>query len=206
MKSQQLRVAAISLIIAITLILGRFSSAGINSQESKGRSVKSENPAISENAVDDLIKDQSENQSMRWFYSNPASSLRGCALVIHGLNLRPEKMQPIISQLTAAGIDVLRLSLRGHGKNYTLSGDFDEEQARMEAFRNVSYPMWMNEAHLAYQQLKKRGAEKGVPLYLAAFSLGGLIGLDLLASNSDVQFDRLILFAPAIRLRAKVYL
>lgn len=64
----------------------------------------------------------------------------------------------------------------------------------------------MNEAYLAYLQLKDRGAEKKVPLFLTAFSLGGLIGLDLFASNAEVKFDKLVLFAPAIRLHATIYL
>jgi pimeloyl-ACP methyl ester carboxylesterase len=64
----------------------------------------------------------------------------------------------------------------------------------------------MNEAHLAYLQVKARGKAKGVPLFLAAFSLGGLIGLDLFAAYADVEFDKLVLLAPAIRLHASAYL
>ena len=115
-------------------------------------------------------------------------------------------MQPIISKLTESGVDVLRLSLRGHGENFTHGSGTDQDQARLEAFKNVSYQLWMNEAYLAYLQLKKRGAEKEIPLFLTAFSLGGLIGLDLFASNADVQFDKLVLWAPAIRLHATIYL
>jgi esterase/lipase len=98
------------------------------------------------------------------------------------------------------------LTLRGHGENYNQSNDTEEDQARLDAFKNVSYRVWMNEAHLAYLQVKDRGAEKKVPLFLTAFSLGGLIGLDLFASYPDVKFDKLVLFAPAIRLHAMIYL
>jgi len=113
---------------------------------------------------------------------------------------------PIISELAESGIDVLGLSLRGHGENYARSNGVNEDQARLDTFKNVSYQLWMNEAYLAYLQLKEKGEEKGVPLFLTAFSLGGLIGLELFASHADVQFDKLILFAPAIRLHAIVYL
>jgi alpha-beta hydrolase superfamily lysophospholipase len=115
-------------------------------------------------------------------------------------------MQPIISALTDAGIDVLSLSLRGHGENFHRGNGVDEDTARLNTFKTVSYQLWMNEAYLAYLQLKERGSEKGVPLFLTAFSLGGLIGLDLFAANSGVAFDKLVLLAPAIRLHAFVYL
>ena len=85
---------------------------------------------------------------------------KGVALVIHGLNLRPDKMQTIISVLAESGMDVLRLSLRGHGENYTHRADINEEQARLEAFKAVSYPLWLNEAYLAYTQVRETAKQK----------------------------------------------
>jgi esterase/lipase len=76
----------------------------------------------------------------------------------------------------------------------------------LESFKNVSYPLWTNEAYLAYLQVQKRAQQKQVPVFLTAFSIGGLIGLDLLASNSDVHFDKIVLLAPAIYLRITIYL
>ena len=207
MKPKLMGVAIIGLMLSIAMIYPEGSFGGLNLQEEeKGFSAPSGGAAFSETAVDEVIKQQSEDHSTRWFYSVAPARLKGVALVIHGLNLRPDRMQPIISKLTESGIDVLRLSLRGHGENYTHSNGAAEDQARLEAFKSVSYPLWMNEAYLAYLQVKERGAEKGVPLFLTGFSLGGLIGLDLVASNPDVRFDKFILFAPAIRLHATIYL
>ena len=101
---------------------------------------------------------------------------------------------------------MLALSLLGHGDNYSRAEGMDEERARLESFKKVSYGVWMREAYLAYLQVKARGQDRGVPLFLTAYSLGALIGLDLFASNADVAFDKLILFAPAIRLRGVIYL
>jgi alpha-beta hydrolase superfamily lysophospholipase len=115
-------------------------------------------------------------------------------------------MKSIIDSLTRAGIDVLSLSLRGHGKNYAPREGLDADAARMVTFKNVSYPLWTNEAYLAYKQTQKRAQQRQVPVFLAAFSIGGLIGLDLFATHSDVHFDRIVLFAPAISLRATIYL
>ncbi len=109
-------------------------------------------------------------------------------------------MQSIISGLTESGIDVLRLSLRGHGENYTHHAGIEEDRARLEAFKAVSFPLWLNEAYLAYSEAQKRAARKKVPLFFVGFSLGGLIGLDLFASQEEVRFDRMVLFAPAIKL------
>jgi pimeloyl-ACP methyl ester carboxylesterase len=206
MRPKLVVIAILGLILPIALFFMKASSGGLNPEDTKSAAGVPDTAASSETAIDDFLKNQSEDHSMQWFYSDKQNELKGVALVIHGLNLRPDRMQPIISELTESGIDVLGLSLRGHGENFTHSKGVDEDQARLEAFKNVSYPVWMNEAYLAYLQLKARGVEKDVPIFLTAFSLGGLIGLELFASHADVQFDKLILFAPAIRLHAIVYL
>ena len=182
------------------------SFGGLKPENKKQFSSVPRTAASSENSVDNFIKNQSEDHSMQWFYSDTQDELKGVALVIHGLNLRPDRMQPIISKLIESGMDVLGLSLRGHGENFTHSKGVDKDQARLETFKNVSYQVWMNEAYLAYLQLKERGAEKGVPLFLTTFSTGGLIGLDLFVTYPEVTFDKIVLFAPAIKLHAIVYL
>jgi alpha-beta hydrolase superfamily lysophospholipase len=115
-------------------------------------------------------------------------------------------MMPIISALTDSGIHVLRLSLRGHGKNYDHRLHLQTDEARLESFKGVSYRQWINEARRAYWQVKEQGKQEKVPVFLAAFSVGGLLGLDLFAATPGVQFDKMVLFAPAIRLYALLYL
>ncbi len=152
------------------------------------------------------VGDEYERYAIRWFNNQSGEETKGVALVIHGLNLRPDKMQTIISVLAGSGIDVLRLSLRGHGENYSHHPGIDEEHARLQAFKDVSFSLWRDEAYLAYTQIRQKAAEKKVPLFFVGFSLGGLVGLDLFASRSDVQYDRVILFAPAIKLHPLHYL
>jgi len=206
MRPNLVVVAVFGLILAIVLISQKDSSGGLKPGDKEKFSTIPDTADSSETAIDEFIKEQSEGHSTRWFYSDAQKALKGVALVIHGLNLRPDRMQPIISKLTESGIDVLGLSLRGHGENYTHRKGIDIDRARLEAFKNVSYQVWINEAYLAYLQLKERAEEKGVPLFLTAFSLGGLIGLDLFASHAEVRFDKLVLFAPAIRLHGTIYL
>ncbi len=162
--------------------------------------------AVSRPVSDNFTEDFPDNPSIGWYKSVKPGELNGVALVIHGLNLRPDRMGPIMNNLTRSGIDVLGVSLRGHGDNYAHHDDADSDSARLESFKNVSFPLWINEAYLAYLQIQKRAQQQNIPVFLTAFSVGGLIGLDLLASHSDVQFDKIVLFAPALSLRATIYL
>jgi len=190
----------------MTLIGISNAFAGLRPVEDTTDSTPPVSSAISQPAGDLPAEDQTVNMATQWFNSPTPESLQGVALVIHGLNLRPDKMSTIIDNLTRAGIDVLSLSLRGHGENYALREGLDADAARMETFKNVSYSLWSNEAYLAYKQAQKRAQQRQVPVFLTAFSIGGLIGLDLFTSNPDVHFDRIVLFAPAISLRATIYL
>ena len=168
------------------------------------------------------INDQPENYSMRWYESKnpdenkgvalgeardvPLAETRAVALVIHGLNLRPSRMEPIINILTDSGIDALNLSLRGHGPNYDRHAHSDPARARLDAFKSVSYQLWMDEVCSAYSTAKRRSDKRGVPLFLIGYSLGGLVGADLLATDPGVHFDKMVLFAPAVKMHLRNYL
>jgi esterase/lipase len=197
----------VALCIAGLTLFGIVTAfGGLRQAEDGAVSMPTGSTVISQPAAGDLAEDQPENHSIRWFNSPTAARLKGVALVIHGLNLRPERMQPIIDNLTRHGIDVLSLSLRGHGENYAHRDDMDAAAARLETFKHVSYPLWTDEAYLAYRQVQKRAQQQQIPVFLTAFSTGGLIGLDLMVSNPDVHYDRIVLLAPAISLRATIYL
>ena len=201
----------IILLIACLTLLGIFlalsdTAGGLRPVNDTTVSKPPASLAGSQFVGDNFMEDDPDNPSIGWYKSQKPGELNGVTLVIHGLNLRPDRMKPIISVLTEAGLDVLGLSLRGHGANYAHRDDMDAATARLESFKNVSYPLWINEAYLAYLQVQKRAQQQNVPVLLTAFSVGGLIGLDLFASNADVQFDKMVLLAPAISLRATIYL
>jgi len=198
---------SIFILIAWFLLLGIFTAfGGLRPVEDSVVSNQTGSSAIAQPAAEVLAEDQPENLSMHWFNSPNPEALQGVALVIHGLNLRPDRMAPIINNLTQSGIDVLGLSLRGHGANYAHRDEMDAAAARLESFKNVSYTLWLNEAYLAYRQVQKRAKQENIPVFLTAFSIGGLIGLDLLISNPDVRFDKIVLLAPAISLNPTIYL
>jgi alpha-beta hydrolase superfamily lysophospholipase len=203
-----LRAKILSGFVALVLIVaGSYMVEGRSPKEAKQVPIAVQKASrLSQTAKNIRSENQSENCATHWFKNNTREKTKGVALVIHGLNLRPDKMQTIISVLAESGIDVLRLSLRGHGQNYTHRADMNEEQARLEAFKAVSFPLWSNEAYLAYTQVREAAIQKKVPLFFVGFSLGGLIGLDLFASQPEVHYDRMILFAPAIKLHSLHYL
>jgi len=140
--------------------------------------------------------------SVDWFPHSCATSLKGVAVVIHGLNLNPVRMAAVITALNEAGIDALRLSLKGHGDNFTPREGMDATEARLETFKGVSYLLWVQETLSGYEQARQTARQNQAPLFLVGFSYGGLIGLDLLASREDVQFQRAVLLAPALHLRS----
>jgi alpha-beta hydrolase superfamily lysophospholipase len=135
-----------------------------------------------------------------WFPPPGPGAPRAVALVIHGLNLDPERMQPVVDALNAEGVDVLRLSLSGHGRNFAHREGMDAADARMEAFKTVSYARWSAETLAAWREARQRAESREIPLLLVGFSLGGLLGLDLLASRPEEPCARVILFAPAVSL------
>ena len=146
-----------------------------------------------------------DDQSVRWYDKKRLRQLRGVALVVHGLNQKPEKMGAIISLLNKEGIDVLNLSLSGHGDNYVPQGRKNQDDQRLATFRKVTYELWSAEAYRAYRQVYQRGELKKVPVFFIGFSLGGLLGCDLLVSHADVGFDRMVLFAPALNITNKSF-
>jgi pimeloyl-ACP methyl ester carboxylesterase len=140
-----------------------------------------------------------------WFRRTEAAELRGVALVVHGLNLKPARMADVIAVLNEGGIDALRLSLRGHGDNFRQREGLDEIQSRMEDFKGVSRSLWFRETLEGFEEARSFAHERRVPLFLVGFSYGALIGLDLLAAGPDAAFDRALLFAPALSLRGWDY-
>ena len=153
-----------------------------------------------------LKNSESENPAIRWYKRKNAARLNGVALVIHGLNGRPQKMESIIAEMTSAGIDCLNLSLRGHGENYSRLDRTDSAEARLETFKTVSYQLWRAEIYHAYQQVKIKGNRHKTCVFLIGFSMGGLLGVDLFTSNPYVKFDKMVLFAPALKMHNRNYL
>jgi alpha-beta hydrolase superfamily lysophospholipase len=143
---------------------------------------------------------------LQWFPAAPLQPVRAVALVAHGLNVKPVRMAPLAHCLTAHGIETLNITLHGHGANYVRRPGAQPDAARLESLRQVSYQLWRDELYAAYKIGALRAAQLGpVPVYLVAYSLGGLIGCDLFAGTPDVNFDKMVLFAPALQIQPLSY-
>lgn len=146
------------------------------------------------------------DNTLQWVKIPKSKRIKGVALVVHGLNLKPERMQSVIVELNDAGIDVLNLSLRGHGDNYRKNATVSAEESRLESFRAVTCSLWLAEIYEAYLKVRKRASKDHVPVYFIGYSIGGLLGCDLLLRHPDVYYDRMVLFAPALNITMESYL
>jgi alpha-beta hydrolase superfamily lysophospholipase len=126
---------------------------------------------------------------------------RGVAVVVHGLNLKPERLRPLVDEVRQWGIGAVFCSLQGHGENYQPLAGQPEVAARLAAFRQVSYAGWRREILAAYETAATLATDHGAPVFLLAFSLGALLGCELQVTEPTVRFDRMALLAPALALR-----
>ncbi|MEJ2728765.1 MAG: alpha/beta hydrolase [Deltaproteobacteria bacterium] len=191
------------LIVSLTLSTG---SSGVSDMVGGDQSVSVESgrPLLALAYSDERSDEkETENPSIRWYKRKDNTKLNGVALVIHGLNCRPDKMKSIIAKMNDFGIDCLNLSLRGHGENYSALNHAESADARMEAFKSVSYPLWKSEVYQASQRVERIGNLYAAPMFFIGFSMGGLLGVDLLSSNPRVKFDKMVLFAPAIKMHKR---
>jgi esterase/lipase len=133
---------------------------------------------------------------LKWFPAENPSQRSGVALVVHGLNLRPNRMKGIIGLLNTLGIDAALLSLTGHGDAYLTEG-IPLKVTRLESFKKVTYPMWQQEIVKAYQAVRTAAGDS-LPLFLVGYSLGGLLSCDLMISRPDIKIDKMVLLAPAL--------
>jgi alpha-beta hydrolase superfamily lysophospholipase len=123
----------------------------------------------------------------------PRSIPGAAAVVVHGLNLKPSRMNDIVSELNKKNILVLRVSLTGH------RGDLKE-------FKRVERSDWLIDLLHAYRIALEKAESLGIPLYFVGYSLGCPVVLDLMISHKEVSFDKTVFFAPAIALRNYTHL
>lgn len=143
--------------------------------------------------------------TLQW-YADTVGAACGVALVLHGLNVDPRRMEPLAQALNSFGIEALSCSLMGHGANYLPLPGVSAADARLASLRRVTSGLWLDEVRAACAIAAQRAAQQGVPLHLLGFSLGGLLGCTAALAAADVRFDRLVLLAPALAIhrRSKV--
>jgi hypothetical protein len=151
------------------------------------------------------MEKRSIGHSLEWKANTSASTPSAVALVIHGLNINPVCMDPLIRELNECGVATLGCALSGHGPNYLPISNVTEGKARLAWLGRVSYKLWRDETAAAARVAAQQAERLGVPLVLAAFSLGALIGCTAALHCADIRFAKLVLFAPALRIHRRSY-
>lgn len=113
-------------------------------------------------------------------------AIKGVALVVHGLNFKPERMDDWAQILRRHGVVTFRLTLFGH-----------DSETRMQ---HATADIWRTQLDANVKAAQSLAAQLGVPVFYLGYSLGGLLGVDYLArrQNNDARFDKMVLLAPAI--------
>jgi alpha-beta hydrolase superfamily lysophospholipase len=129
-----------------------------------------------------------------WMFPEAGVERRAVAVLVHGLNTKPDKMDALAHVLNAAGIGVLRVTLQGHG---CLSP---------AEFQGVSTAQWFYDLLRAYCIASSYAREYGLPLYYVGYSAGGGLMVDLIQRkwHEAIRFDKMVLLAPGLSLRQPV--
>ena len=146
------------------------------------------------NHVNSLYAENANELPQYWETTLPYP--RGLVMVVHGLNVKPSKMGApsaegtLVKLLLDSGYHVYRVTLKGH------SGPLDDMQ-------NITRSDWIYDAYTQYCQAKTIAEGERLPLYLLGFSLGALVYEVLMNEETaiPVQFEKAILFSPAVALR-----
>lgn len=110
---------------------------------------------------------------------------KAVVLIAHGLNLLPSKMDDIANFLQANNYDVYRLALSGHRGNF-------------EELKHITRQIWLEDFAGGYKTAKERAGELNIPIYFLGYSLGGVLAVDSVVSDTSIRFEKIVLFAPAI--------
>lgn len=113
--------------------------------------------------------------------------VKAVALIIHGLNFLPNKMDDWALLLAERGAISVRLSLYGH------TGD-------LALMQGVNQDIWRTQVDMGFRRARDLAEEHGVSLVFLGYSLGGLLGVDWVSRQEPHNrlFDKMLLLAPAI--------
>lgn len=157
------RVTAFLVALFFTVVFLDGCSAELNRQHQKGG----------------VCKVLPKESSLKVF---PVEQPSGVVILAHGLNNKPEVMDPIAGLLNGENLTAIRLSFRGH-----------TEQSRMG---DVDATQWIEDLAFAYCYAREN--YPGAQLYNLSFSLGSAVTVAFLERFKEARFDKMIFLAPAI--------
>ena len=138
------------------------------------------------------------NSNERFHYDNAEKNIwinslqentKGIFLIVHGLNLKPSKMNTIANYWSSKGYSVLR---------GTLSGHFGSKEEML----TITQKKWRKDVTNLICESLNESRQNNVPLYFLGYSLGAATLLDTIKSMGFPNpFKKMILLAPAIRIK-----
>lgn len=117
--------------------------------------------------------------------------INGVFLVTHGLNNKPEVMNDISYYLNSLGFHVLQIKLKGHTNSSNWPSCLKADD-------------WLNNIKNAYCYSKINFPQ--LKIFGLGYSLGAAATLAFIEQFENINFEKLVLIAPAIKLRWKVNL
>jgi esterase/lipase len=120
-------------------------------------------------------------------FPKPCQKIKAVAVILHGLNFKPEKMDDWVTLLNGNGSITMRFSLYGH-------------EGRLSNMKRVNENIWRNQFDNGMKQARVLADKHHVPLIFLGYSLGGLIGVEWISRKNllEKSFDKMVLLAPAI--------
>jgi pimeloyl-ACP methyl ester carboxylesterase len=137
------------------------------------------------------MKPNEEKNFKTTIWQNRPRDQKPIAVVVlaHGLNLKPNKMDDWAQILSSNGALVIRFSLYGHTGNPS-------------DMANVHQEIWRKQFDEVMSVASVTAKNDNLPIYLVAFSLGALVGLEWQAHAQEHyhMFEKMVLIAPALSL------
>jgi len=111
---------------------------------------------------------------------------KGIVLLVHGLNLKPKKMEEIGEVFKKNKISPIYISLTGHNKN--------------TSWKQVTKKRWRIDFYKPLCQAHVNAMQRKIPLYAVGHSLGAVVIQDAL-EKYKVPFKEVFYLSPAFRTR-----
>lgn len=111
---------------------------------------------------------------------------KGIVLIVHGLNLNPEKMETLGNYYKSQSISPIYVKLTGHTKN--------------SKWDNVTKQRWIKDFYIPLCQAYINSKERNIPLYGLGYSLGAVVIQNSIEAFK-VPFKSVTYIAPAFKTR-----
>ncbi len=124
----------------------------------------------------------------------PSGQIKGIIILLHGVNLVPQRMDELAESLSQKGFKIIRPTLSGHQRESKKRGQ-------------INSSVWIKDLQAVFKEANNEAGKQRLPLYFVGFSLGALTNLAMLQENKNSEtYKKMCLISPAIALPKKGWL